>query len=92
MNLRNKIREVTPNQGHECVGVVAFQNIPNKIWRVQTKPRVQEGWVESGGLAVVREIYLLRIKGCGPAGCPVWERLKWTAPYNEIIAMEIQRI
>ena len=45
-----------------------------------------------GGLAVVREIYLLRIKGCGPAGCPVWERLKWTAPYNEIIAMEIQRI
>ena len=47
MNLRNKIREVRPNQGHGCVGVVvAFQNIPNKIWTVQTKPRVREGWVE----------------------------------------------
>ena len=80
MIVRKKIREFTPNQGYGCVGVVAFQNIPNKIWRVQTKPRVREGWVEIGRLVVVWEIYLLRIKGCGPARCPVWERLKWTVP------------
>ena len=35
-------------------------------------------WRVVAGLAVVGELYLLRIKGCGPERCPVWERLKWT--------------